>query len=432
MDMVLLGKFVIAFLCGGLTIILLLHPGLQRISSHQFTSFSLGLLLLSRLVVYIGIFFILGHDVTSDVASFYYPNGLRLLEGEAIYRDIKTSYGPLFLYVIAGVLLVWNSAKAILLFAIAVEAISLLLWLRVGRDSIGEQVTRRAALLYVASPVPLLNVAINGQNQVWVSALMALALCFLVRQSLFSGIAHSLSMILVKLLGLLFAPALWLYTQNRFRWMIGFIVPLAIVYGIFIALDLDVLVPVKLQGDLVTSGNLFYFLTLAGLDLDIPTVRHLATGLLLAGLVFVFLASWARGDRRQIHQVFHLLTLILLTTLLLSKKSYASYLVMGFFPLCFTLAARPVRLWSLFCFAAFGILAALEPSLWFRWMEHGDFGHFELLFQSELPEELQRSRIVIFIVWDALLLICYVYYFLLAWRRLRQPAEDLPSEAEML
>jgi len=425
MDMVLLGKFSIALLCGGLTILLLLHPGPQRLSPSQFTFFSMGLLLLSRLAVFIGIFFVLGQDVTSDVALFYYPNGLRLLEGEAIYRDIQSSYGPLFLYVIAGVLLVWNSAKAVLLFAILIEAISLPLWLRAGRDIIGERVTRRAALLYVASPVPLLNVALNGQNQVWVSVLMALALCLMVRRNLISGVAHSMTLILVKLLGLLFAPALWLYAQRRFRWLIGFVAPLVIVYGIFIALDLDVLVPVRLQGDLVTSGNVFYLMTLAGLDLDVPTVRHLATGLLLGALVFVFLASWVRGDRRQTHQVFHLLTLILLTTLLLSKKSYASYLVMAFFPLCITLASRPIRIWSLLCFAAFGILAALEPSLWFRWLDHGDFGHFELLIQSELPEGLQRGRIVIFLIWDILLLICYAGYFLLAWKRLRQPVEEL-------
>jgi hypothetical protein len=75
----------------------------------------------------------------------------------------------------------------------------------------------------------------------------------------------------------------------------------------------------------------------------------------------------------------HLLSLVFLTFMVASKKSYTNYLPMAMFPVCMTLACswpddveRGVRgrrgLTGVTWFGLFCTVAVIEPSLWFRWM----------------------------------------------------------------
>ncbi|MCZ6835700.1 MAG: hypothetical protein O7G85_08000, partial [Planctomycetota bacterium] len=202
-DLVLVGKLVIGLVCVTTTILLLKHPKPFAIENKSFDRLALLVTLISRVGLFAGLYLVMDFKVGSDVGGYYFPEGQAVLEGQMVYRDIKTSYSPLFPYLMAGILLIWNSAKAIVLSMIPIELISIPLWLGVSRRYFSEQTTRTATILYVLSPVPLLNIAMNGQNQVWISLFLVIALWLLARKDFASGFLFGISLALIKLLGLL-------------------------------------------------------------------------------------------------------------------------------------------------------------------------------------------------------------------------------------
>jgi Gpi18-like mannosyltransferase len=412
-ERVLLGKLGIAVVCVVVMFVVVSIRQLREISKGRFTIVALALLLLSRLGVYVGIYFVLGQSVTADVAGAYYPEGKAILQGAVLYDEVQTSYAPLFPFIMAAIVLLWDSPKAIVLFAIILEAISLPFWIGAGRQLLGDATTRMATMLYVTCPIAVMNVALNGQNQVAISLVMAIALLLIVRRrDYLSGLVFGLSVAAVKLLGFLFAPVLWLLVERRWSWLAGFVVLPVVVYGVCLAFGLDVLVPVRLQGMHVTAGNLPFFLSIFGLDMQDQTVRVLVTIVVLLGLIIVFLTAWALNAREAKGNLVHLVTLVLLTFLVLSKKSYTSYLVLCLFALCLSIASRPMGWRALVWFAVFSIVASIEPTLWFRWMEKHDFG---VLWRADLPEGMDRWQIVAFLCCELVLLLSYVGYFIRTW-----------------
>ncbi|UCD74000.1 MAG: DUF2029 domain-containing protein, partial [Phycisphaerales bacterium] len=291
----------------------------------------------------------------------------------------------------------------------------------VARRWFSERATRTATMMYILSPIPLLNTALNGQNQVWLALLLAVALLLLAKRDLISGFVFGLTIAAVKLLGLLFAPVLWLFASHRLVWLVGFALMPVWVYGILLIGGVDVLVPLKVEAHRVTSGNLLYLLSITGLDLDSAAVKWASTAVLLLALMAVFLIAWARGVQTRPRNVVFLITLVLLTMLLVSKKAYVSYLVLAFFPICLSLAARTPSLPLLLFFALFGVAAAVEPSLWFRWM---DKDNLSILWQAELPEKVTRGRAIAFLLCDLMLLAGYLGYFLRTWRLMWSPPEE--------
>ena len=70
-------------------------------------------------------------------------------------------------------------------------------------------------------------------------------------------------------------------------------------------------------------------------------------------------------------------------------------------------------------FAAFGIIASLEPSLHFRWMfSGGEKQYLSVMFQADLPEGVVRWKAIAFLAVDVLLVAGYAIIGVIAWRRL--------------
>ncbi|UCD75575.1 MAG: hypothetical protein JSV91_01405, partial [Phycisphaerales bacterium] len=124
MSAVLLGKFAIAIACGVAMVIALHLRPLQELSRRQFDRWSLAFIILSRLGLFIAVYFVLGEDTQSDVNA-YFEQGTAVLDGQVVYRDFDSSYGPLFAYLAAGVLAIWTSAKALVATSIIIEIVSL-------------------------------------------------------------------------------------------------------------------------------------------------------------------------------------------------------------------------------------------------------------------------------------------------------------------
>ncbi len=427
---VLAAKLGVGLLCAVMTLLLVRHPKPYELSRQRF---DLGLMILMaamRLSLFVVVYLVLDINVSGDVRGFYFPNAERAAAGEVIYRDFESSYSPLFPYLLALIIGVWHSLKAIVLAAILIEVASLPLWLAAGRRWFSERTVRVAALLYVTSSVPFLNIALKGQNQVWVALGLAASVWLLARKDVLSGGLQGLTLISVKVLSLLFTPVIWLFAGGRVRWAIAFcVLPLATVLYC-VPNDIDLLFPLRLQGGHFTGGNLPYLTSLFGVDPTAGAARWIFDGLTVGALAFVFLASWKRGVRAQPANVMHLLTLVLMTFFLASKKAYATYLVMCFFPVCLTLATSRVNWKLLIAFAMVGILAALEPSLHFRWMHDGAHKQFlSVLFADPLPEGVTRIGALAFLLVDVALVAGYAVVAGLAWRRLGTAPPTHPPQA---
>ncbi len=405
-DSVLLGRLAVALVCG-VAVLGVRLPVFVRMSKSGFTAFALGAILASRIALFALLFLVFDYPVSGD-AQTYLDQGRRALEGELVYRDFRSSYAPLFPYVVAAGLALWDSDRMLVVLAIAAEGLAFPLWLGACRRLLPEAVTRTAALLYAASPIALLNVAVQGQNNVWTGLLLALSLRVIVTQDLVSGAACGLAVSATKLLAALFAPVLWLFARERARWMVGFGLLAGVVYGGGSAvLGGDILHPLYYETMRVTPGNLLFLTSAFGVDLGSRGVLLASTAVTLASLGFVLCAAWLRGVARRPEQVFPLLALVMLVFLLTSKKSYTSYLVMGLFPLCVAVASTGPRAALLYGFGLLGVLCAVDVNLWFRWVETRDLS---LLSSATLPAGVTRWRVAVFAGVEAAIACLYVAF----------------------
>ncbi len=324
----------------------------------------------SRLALYGAIFFLARIPPRGDVLGFYFPEALGAMRGGLPYRDILTSYAPLHPYLDAAVLLVWRSPLALILFALLCEAALLPLWLRLGRLCFGDEQTRMAALLYVASPISLQFVCIDGQDNVLIAVLIAAAmLALLKRRDLLSGFLVALGVALVKFLPLLYVPLFLAASRRRLRWALGFALTLCLAYGPLAALHLPLLYPLRFEGQARTASNLPYLFE--GV-FGVPVPGRVADAFLLAGLAAVLLATLHAGRKQEMRGRMRTLTLgsaaLTLTLLLFSKKSWPPYLMLVLFPICLSFTGNSVagaygRLRRVL-FVCFGVVATVAHSFW--------------------------------------------------------------------
>jgi hypothetical protein len=415
-DRVILAKCVLGILGTLGTLLCIRRRLLRSLSWSSFTQVTLALLLATRMVVYIVVFLFLDLPAQSDVAGAYYPQAKAALSGLLPYRDFPSSYGPMFSYLAALPLLVWDSPKSIILLTIVFEILSFLLWMRILGMAADAEVARHAAWLYLFSAFPLWNVAILGQNQVWVSALLALSILLAVAyRPISSGLTFALSIIFVKFLSGIFLPGVVSFTKKPVQWISAFGLSLVAAYGICYAFGLDILLPIKGEGLDATSGNIWYLLSVLGLEISRPWL-HLGCNI-LAGLA-VLLAYWIIIARRKcvfLSDVILTMCLVFLVFLSVSKKAYTNYVEMIFLPLCFALSAtircRGSEFLRLLLFGFLNIVWLCEPSLWFRWMHNQN-----LSVLTDLMATGTRAYGYIFLAVDLLLLAGYIWLISeLAW-----------------
>ncbi len=417
---VLGGKLLIAAGCAALGFLLSRLPIVRRLDRATFDRLGVIALLGSRLALFTMVFLVAGQEPQSDVPDAYFPQGLAALKGAVPYRDFGTVYSPLFPYIMAGPVALWHSSKSIVLLAIFIEVANYLVWLAVARKTTDESTARMAALLYVCSPLALINVALDGQNQVLLSALIgASVLALYCGRKLLSGFFFALAFAGVKLLAILFAPVLALDPRGRRRWGVAAVVPAALVFGAVSLLGGDVLMPARIEGQLVTAGNLPFLLG-SLLGRWVPAVRaHVVQGFILFSATAWI--AWLHYKRRlRDSDTPALIAAVLLLFMFLSPKSYTNYLEIFLAPLAIAVApllARPLACAGFVCFQA---VAVLEPSLWFRW-----------LGQKNIPAAFAAARtpmavaeVAVFLLVDLFLVASYLVLIIALGRRLSRRQEN--------
>lgn len=407
--MILTAKACLALVCFLCALPLSLWAPRPTLAPRQFSKAIVAAVAVSRLGLFTLIFLILGISPQSDVTA-YWSEGHAVLKGESPLLDIPTAYGPLFDCLVATIIPLWDSPAALVLFAILLEIISVPVWMAIGRRVFDEAVTRRAAVLYVVNPLPISVVAIAGQNHVGLSLLLALSLLALARrQDVLSAAWLGFSIIAVKFLSLLFMPPLFLAAHRRVAWVAAFAVFPVLGYGAVAALGAHPWQQVAFHGSDNSSGNLPYLLGAAGLDLADPHRRVIADIAAFSVLCASFLAViWRCGGTRPSQPVL-MCAFVLLVTMILSKKAYASYLVIVLFPLCIAVAGQAKFVLAAICLELVMGLATLEPSLWFRWMGQRELGD---LLKAGVVTPMHT---VLFLSCDVLLVAGYAAMIGMVW-----------------
>jgi hypothetical protein len=379
----------------------------------------LTLQVLLSLSWFVALYVVGGQEVTSDVPGYYLPEARAVLAGQLPYRDFAESYAPLFPYLGAGLLSLWNSGKVFVLCDIVLGALTLWCWHRAMCATLGETIARQSSILYATSGQVLVQVLL-GTNQAWVAAALAASALLLARNAdARSGLVQSLALASTKFLVLLFWPALSICAVRRGRWLLGAMLFGLIVYGAFAATGANPLSAVQRESGQFSSGNLPYLLQ--GLLGQGGAIRNRASDLVALaamGFALLWLYQLARSMPAAARPRLLAASLALSACLfmLLSKKSFTGYAVFAMYPLMVVavqgLAGSVVRLMVVL---AFNMLLAVEPSLWFH------LGGTEQPLNAWLTGP-HRIPAVGFLALDAALLACYALVAYLSVRCARSTA----------
>lgn len=195
------------------TVMALSEPKANRLLSIAFV--------LCRLVPFVMIYLLMGLEPHSDVPIFY-ESASHALRGEVVYRDFWSPYSPLFAYITALPLLVWHSAKSIVLLMIIVEGLAWWFTYRFYRPRQGE-VAQLWALLYLLLPGPFVFCILGGQEDVWMWVFGAASLwLWAAGASAFRlGLLMAAMLIVTKALAVLIAIALFFWVRRPLQYVAG-------------------------------------------------------------------------------------------------------------------------------------------------------------------------------------------------------------------
>jgi hypothetical protein len=382
----------------------------------SFVRWALGLQVIPALVLFVGLYIVGHQEPTSDVPGYYLPAARAVMAGQVPFRDFHLSYAPLFPYVGAALLFLWNSGKVFALFDILLSAATLLLWHSLARACHDRLTARRATILFASCGHVLMQVLL-GTNQVWIGvALAASATLIAGNRSVAAGLVQAAAAVATKILAHLFWPVLWIFAPRRTAWLVSAVVPVAAVYAGFAALGsgAGLLYPLLYEGELRSPGNLPYLLDLVLGFAGPAAERFIMDGLTLLCLavtvLWLFTRAQAIGAASRPRLLPAGLALVGLVLMLFSKKSFTGYLVFVMYPVVLVLVTGLAGSRARIAFLiAFNALLVAEPSLWFH------LGGFDRSLRTWLATG-GGATAAGFLCVDLALVGCYVY---LAWLNVR-------------
>ena len=425
----LIARTALSVIAGAIGIVAVSSSRLRALPRQSFDRLINIAFIVSRLATYFGIFFILRLQPRGDVPAFYWDDANAVLRGLVPYREFLTSYAPLHPYLDAIAIRLWHTPLSIIVLAVCVEFLLLPIWLRAGRSFLSEHQLRTAALLYCTSTISLQFVTIDGQDNVIIATLLALAVLLLHKnRHLASGAAVGLGAVSIKFLPLLYAPLFFFSSLRRWRWTVGLAIPVGLVYGAFAAQHLAILTPLTLEGSLKSANDLPYLVE-AILGITVPSRIWDMLTLAALGIILALVAKSMRGATTPLR--LYILTsgmaALTLGILLFSKKSWPPYLVIALFPLCLLIpSANKLKT---IAFALFGVIAVVSPSYWAT--VHAQFSAQEF-HQGLLAHQ---ASCLVFLALQILLILGYIWLLIESLRQIvsaHSIVEDKPITQPIL
>lgn len=307
----------------------------------------------------------------SDLMLYYTPEARQVLAGLAPYRDFPTSYGPLYTYLNAAALFVWNHPAAIALLVVLFEIAAVRLFVRLAsRHADGEAAIARTLFVYLLNPAAFYWSGMLGYNSPVVLVFWVLALgAALASRPAASAAALAASVVAGKFLGVLMGPV-WLLAARR-RIVVVAAVAAAGIAGLLVArqMGIDLTLPLQREGHRSTAGNLWFLASaLPGIDPAGALWRFgpaAAFGAATAALMVMTLRRWPAAAAPTLAQACGAIAAVGWLFMLLSKKSFPHYTPMF---LLFAVHAMSAwapreRRWPLLL-AILGAIGIVEPGLW--------------------------------------------------------------------
>lgn len=328
--------------------------------------FLLGAFTLCRLVPFAVVYLLMGFDPQSDVPLFY-DAASHALRGEIVYRDFWSPYSPLFAYITALPLLVWHSAKSVVLLMIVIEGIAWWLTYRFYRPR-RAPVAQLWALLYLLLPGPLVFCVLGGQEDVWMWLFGAVSLWLWNKEAnaFRLGLLMAALLIVTKALAVLVVAALLFWVRKPVQYVAGLVLvglpSLVLLYA--------------LTGDGMLTPLMFASMPFAP---NLPTVLAPLIGdftpyaglLSAAGLVVVLGISayggWQlrRGNVPYERALPILWVLCYGSMMFVHKSSFGNYVFIYALPLM-TLFPNWKNVRPIVVLLVLNILAAVHPSVWWQ------------------------------------------------------------------
>ena len=320
-----------------------------------------------RLLPFLLIFIVLDYQPQSDISSCYYPLGIGIAAGKLVYRDVFCPYSPFFGYYLAGPLLLWDSARMVVLTMTVAEALAVWLTYRDNYDHEPRKQRLFRALFYYLLPVPFVFCVISGQEDVilWIFAILA-GQALATGKSFRAGLWFGLGLLSTKAtFVLLFVPFIFL-VKDKVRFLAGCIVlGLPVLVFLYWKTDLLFLTEPLAEGNLLKAPNIRSVLApFLGEAVNRMVQFENYLGLLLTVLVTMGAMLTMRTDNRQ-RSVALLYILVFSLTTVVQHNAISNYAYLFMLPLVFTMV--DFRDWRT-CAALiiFNIAAAIHPSIWWR------------------------------------------------------------------
>lgn len=321
---------------------------------------------LCRLVPFVFIYTVLGLEPRSDVPVFY-DSASHALRGEMVYRDFWSPYSPLFAYVTALPLIIWHSAKAIVLLMILMEGLAFWLTYRFYRPRLGG-LAQLVGLLYLLLPAPLVFCVLGGQEDIWMWVFGAMSLWMWSRRpdEFQLGLLMAVALLVTKALAILIVAALFFWVRRPIWYVAGLLViglpSLAMLYW--------------LTGEGMLTPLMFANMPFAP---NLPTVMAPVIGdfmpyastLSAVGLLAVLAVSAYGGWQLRLRNVGYERALPILWVLcfgfmmFVHKSSFGNYAFIYLLPLSFGLIDWRDRR-QVVVLLVLNALVTIQPSYWWK------------------------------------------------------------------
>ena len=434
----LLARSALGFLLAPLGMWLASTTRFQRLSPQTFDRLVTGALIATRLGFFLLLYKILHLAPRGDIPAYYLPQALDVLRHKLPYRDFESSYAPLHPYLDAVFVSLWRSSLSIVLFAVLAECFVLPGWIRLGRSLFAERQVRSAALLYLASPLSLQFVTVDGQDNVFIGLLLLIALaCALHFRYVLSAASVAISLVFVKFLPLVLTPTFLVALPRRWRWAASAAILTIPAYAAFAFLHAPILQPLQAEAELRTASNLPFFVeSLFNFTLPAAVSNLLVVAAILAITALVARACRGLSQAARVRIIVFGIAAIIFALLLFSKKSWPTYLMLCLFPVCLLPVLEPAtptqRRNRLAAFAVFTLIALTEHSFWSSIFDQPTSAQLHVMLFAGRP------LVLAFFFAEFLLLVGYVWLLAECVREIRRTALNsrlgllIPAEEPLL
>lgn len=328
----------------------------------------LAVALIMRVVPFALAYLVFSFPLPTDVQFWYVPEARAAADGLLVYRDFISPYAPLFPYFLALPMLLWDDGRSIIILMLLLDVAALALTRAHFERYVGRERASLASLLYAVSPTPILMAALGGQEDVWLWIVGSLVIASAARsRALRAGLVAGVGLLCTKILLVVGVLPLAFGIRRPAHYLAGLSAIGVVSIPVLWALTGDKFLMPLSEGAYVSGPNVWFLLNaLTQGAIPLGSIRLSLVGIALVvgvSAAFYWRHRRAIADRHDALAAAWVFTFAML--MLLSPKSLGNYAVIYLLPATFlSVWRRDSR--GIAALLALNVLAAYQPSLWYR------------------------------------------------------------------